>query len=200
MSDWVTDVKEAEAVEERLRTVLRAPHSNQSVEKPRNLCGKLVNFKAELFCSSQLDQHCAPRLVVLGRQWRCLLEKANTDLALVMCALQRTCHILSRGGVHHTSCLFLPFRIGGAPCRRRQRHERAETCPFLESTRANFGWRDFRELSFGAGHLFHSVSRLQHSGNRCSCFDGFNFHVVSVFLLFSVYSETLSRELRDVDV
>ena len=34
----------------------------------------------------------------------------------------------------------------------------------LKSTRANFGWRDFRELSFGAGHLFHSVSRLQHSG------------------------------------
>ena len=30
-SDWVTDDKEAEAVEERLRTVLRAPHSNQSV-------------------------------------------------------------------------------------------------------------------------------------------------------------------------
>ena len=35
---------------------------------------------------------------------------------------------------------------------------------------------------------------------RCSCFDSFNSHVVSVFLLFSVYSETLSRELRDEDV
>ena len=33
-----------------------------------------------------------------------------------------------------------------------------------------------------------------------SCFDGFNSHVVSVFLFFSVYSETVSRELRDVDV
>ena len=108
--------------------MLRAPHSNQSVEKPRNLCGRLVNFKAELFCSSHLDQHCAPRLVVLGRQWRCLLEEANTDLAPVMRALQRKCHILSReggGGVHHPWCQLLPFRIGGAPCRRRQRYERA---------------------------------------------------------------------------
>ena len=145
--------------------MLRAPHSNQSVEKPRNLCGRLVNFKAELFCSSHLDQHCAPRLVVLGRQWRCLLEEANTDLAPVMRALQRKCHILSRGGgVHHPSCQLLPFRIGGAPCRRRQRYERAKTYPFLRSTKANFGWRDFRTLSFGAGHKFHSVSRLQHSG------------------------------------
>ena len=31
-------------------------------------------------------------------------------------------------------------------------------------------------------------------------FRWFGSHVVSVFLLFSVYSETLSRELRDVDV
>ena len=35
---------------------------------------------------------------------------------------------------------------------------------------------------------------------RCSCFVGFGSHVVSVLLLFSPYSETLSRELRDVDV
>ena len=35
---------------------------------------------------------------------------------------------------------------------------------------------------------------------RCSCFVGFGSHVVSVLLLFSPYSEALSRELRDVDV
>ena len=57
------------------------------------------------------------------------------------------------------------------------------------------------KVLFCAGHLFHSVSCLQHSGKkRCSCFDGFGSHVVSVLLLFSPYSETLSRELRDVDV
>ena len=69
LSDWVTNDKEAEAVEERLRTLLRVLHSNQSVEKPRNLSGELAKFKAEPFCSSQLDQYCGPRLVVLGRQW-----------------------------------------------------------------------------------------------------------------------------------
>ena len=35
---------------------------------------------------------------------------------------------------------------------------------------------------------------------RCSCFDSFNSHVVSVLSFFSVSSETLSMELRDVDV
>ena len=54
---------------------------------------------------------------------------------------------------------------------------------------------------FCAGHLLHSVSRLQHSGKV-----GVLVSMVlilmffSVFLFFSVYSETLSRELRDVDV
>ena len=43
-SDWVTNDKEAEAVQERLRTLLRVLHSNQSVEKPRNLSGKLAKF------------------------------------------------------------------------------------------------------------------------------------------------------------
>ena len=68
-SDWVTNDKEAEAVQEKLRTLLRVLHSNQSVEKPRNLSGKLGKFEPEPFCSSQLDQYCGPRLVVLGRQW-----------------------------------------------------------------------------------------------------------------------------------
>ena len=67
--DWVTNDKEAEAVQERLKTLLRVLHSNQSVEKPRNLSGRLAKFEPEPFCSSQLDQYCGPRLVVLGRQW-----------------------------------------------------------------------------------------------------------------------------------
>ena len=53
-------------------------------------------------------------------------------------------------------------------------------------------------MFFCAGHLFHSVFRLQHSGKVGVLFRWFNSHVVSVFLLFSVYSETLSRELFTV--
>ena len=49
--------------------------------------------------------------------------------------------------------------------------------------------------------------RLWHRGadvfnvlEKVFLFRWFGFHVVSVLLLFSPYSETLSRELRDVDV
>ena len=71
----------------------------------------------------------------------------------------------------------------------------------LRSTRADFKWRDFRTLSFGTSHLFHSVSRLQHSGKIGVLVSMVLFHtLVSVISLFSGYSVTLSRDLRDVDV
>ena len=47
-SDWVTNDKEAEAVQERLRTLLRVLHSNQSVGKPRNLSGNWRNSSQPL--------------------------------------------------------------------------------------------------------------------------------------------------------
>ena len=56
-----------------------------------------------------------------------------------------------------------------------------------------------RRCSFPAQSRNHV--RLQHSEKvGVSCFHGFGSHVVSVLLLFSPYSDTLSRELRDVDV
>ena len=71
----------------------------------------------------------------------------------------------------------------------------------LRSTRANFGWRDFKELSSGAGHFFHSVSRLQHSGEVGVLV---SLVLILTLLLCSSFSrftvKTLSRELRDVDV
>ena len=157
LSDWVTDDKEAEAVEERLRTVLRAPHSNQSVEKPRNLCGRLVNFKAELFCSSQLDQHCAPRLVVLGRQCACLKRRIRTWLLLcVHCSASATFFL---GRCPSPIVSAPPFRIGGAPCRR----------PSVEQKRVRFEINESKLWMAGLQMVRRSFSKalflvLQHSG------------------------------------
>ena len=159
-----------------------------------------MDFKAELFCSSQLDQHCAPRLVVLGRQWRCLLQEANTDLAPVMRALQRKCHILSQEvSITHRVSSF-PFVLAGPRVadasvmneQKRVRFEINESKLWMAGLQRTVLWyRSLVSLCFSSSTFWKG---------RCSCFDSFNSHVVSVFLLFSVYSETLSRELRDVDV
>ena len=168
-----------------MKIVLRAPHSNQSVEKPRNLCGRLVNFKAELFCSSHLDQHCAPRLVVLGRQWRCLLEEANTDLAPVMRALQRKCHILSRGGVsitHRVSSF--PFVLAGPRV--------ADASVMNEQKPVRFEINESKLLMVGLQNTVlwcRSLVSLGFSSStfwivKCSCFDGFISLVVFCDLTF----------------
>ena len=73
----------------------------------------LGKFEPEPFCSSHFVQHCAPRLVVLGKRWRCLLEEANTDVAPVMRALQRKCHILSRGCPSPNRVSSFPFVLAG---------------------------------------------------------------------------------------
>ena len=129
-SDWVTNDKEAEAVQGKLRTLLRVLHSNQSVEKPRNLSEKLAKFDPEPFCSSQLDQYCGPRsLFSVG----CLLVEANTDLAPGIRALHCKCHISFPGVVHHRWCQLLPFRVAGASVMNEQKRVR-----FLRSTRTGF--------------------------------------------------------------
>ena len=81
-----------------------------------------------------------------------------------MRVLQRKCHILSRGGVEpilSAPSLFVLAgpRVADASVMNEQKRVR-----FLSLTRADFGWRHFKELSSSAGHLCHSVSRLQHSG------------------------------------
>ena len=122
--DWVTNDKEAEAVQERLKTLLRVLHSNQSIEKPRNLSGRLAKFEPEPFCSSQLDQYCGPRLVETWQALGCLLVEANTDLAPVIRALHCKCHIFFRGLSITDGVSSSPFRVAGASVMNEQKRVR----------------------------------------------------------------------------
>ena len=140
-------------------------------------------------------QHCAPRLIVLGKQWRCLLEKANSDLAPVMRHCSASATFFLKGcpsPIVSAPSLFVLVGLRVANASIMNEQERV--------MRANFGWRDFRELSVIQGHLFHSVSRLQHSGKVGVLVSVVYSHVVSMVLLFSVSSKTLNKELTDVDV
>ena len=140
-----------------------------------------MNFKAELFCSSQLDQHCAPRLVVLGRQWRCLLERRiRTWLLLcVHCSASATFFLRGVSITHRVSSF--PFvlvgpRVADASVMNEQERVRFEINKsklwMAGLQRTVLDCRSLVSLCFSSSTFWKG---------RCSCFNSFNSHVVSVF-------------------
>ena len=112
-SDWVTNDKEAEAVQERLRTLLRVLHSNQSVEKPRNLSEKLAKFEPTPSAARNLISIADPDSLFLAGSGMPACRCEYGPGSCYSCTALQVPHSFS-GVLHHRWCQLLPFRVAGA--------------------------------------------------------------------------------------
>ena len=128
-SDWVTNDKEAEAVQEKLRTLLRVLHSNQSVEKPPTSLENWRDSCQNPSAARNLISIADPDSLFLAGSGMPACRGKHGPGSCYSCTALQVPYSFSRG---------CPSPMVSAPPlsgRRRQRYERAKRVRFLRSTR-----------------------------------------------------------------
>ena len=128
-SDWVTNDKEAKAVQEKLRTLLRVLHSNQSVEKPPTSLENWRNSSQNPSAARNLISIADPDSLFLAGSGMPACRGKHGPGSCYSCTALQVPYSFS-GVVHHRWCQLLPFRVAVASVMNGQKRVR-----FLRSTR-----------------------------------------------------------------